>query len=139
MCIRDRTPAQIADLIIENIIQVERPRTRLRNVLAQIDPEAARNYNIIAELHTHLGWDLTKYSDEDLNEIIKGVFGDSVSEDHQTVQAETTADLSRGSATKPTPPKIPQKKTRPGMEVGDEEFDPLSIEDIKRAYRRTVE
>lgn len=130
------TPAQISDLIIDNILQYDRPRGRIGRVLKELAPDAA-NFKTIAELHEHLGGgDLTNFSDSDLNEIMRGVFGSNgASSTEEPVQA-VESDSSRAPATKPSAPKTPQKQTKPRMEVGDQEDDPLSIDDIRESYRR---
>lgn len=130
---------QVADLIVENVLQFDRPRGRIARVMAQIAPGKENDTKLISDLHQHLGGGyLTNFTDGDLNNILKGVFGDNgvpETPKKDPVQAKVETDSSRGKENKPTPQKIPQEEAKPRMEVGDDD-DPLTLDDLLAPYRR---
>lgn len=122
-----KTPQQIAELVVNYIINVDRPYTLIENTVGEIAPELRKDGNFVRELREHFK-NYPNLTRDDIKIVVEGYLGKESSEkSHAKPSKEPEAERPRTS--KPNPSQTSPKKTAKSNKAL-EEFDPISSGDL---------
>lgn len=135
--LQTRPPKEVAALVRDYIINVERPFSMVETTLQSINPELLSNRQLVGEITKFVTPELTQ---ADLKEIIELYLKDSTPTPEPKAPAQSVGSPSKGTQTPPTKrataPKVAPKEETPAVRVNGtgDDVGPMSMDDIISGY-----